>query len=56
MLAHKSARLAPRLSRSMASGGRAAFNWRDPLLLDEQLTDEEAMIQVRRQPVSSYTG
>ncbi|OWZ24597.1 Acyl-CoA dehydrogenase [Phytophthora megakarya] len=31
-------------SRGMA-GGRAAFNWRDPLLLDSQLTDEEQMIQ-----------
>ncbi|KAH7477174.1 hypothetical protein PRIC1_001194 [Phytophthora ramorum] len=31
-------------TRSMA-GGRVAFNWRDPLLLDSQLTDEEAMIQ-----------
>ncbi|KAF4046645.1 Acyl-CoA dehydrogenase C-terminal domain [Phytophthora infestans] len=31
-------------SRGMA-GGRAAFNWRDPLMLDGQLTDEEAMIQ-----------
>lgn len=30
--------------RSM-NGSRAAFNWRDPLMLDEQLTDEEAMIQ-----------
>lgn len=34
--------------RGMAGGSRAAFSWRDPLLLDEQLTDEEAMIQVRR--------
>ncbi|POM59416.1 Acyl-CoA dehydrogenase, partial [Phytophthora palmivora] len=31
-------------TRGMA-GGRAAFNWRDPLLLDSQLTDEEQMIQ-----------
>ncbi|RMX67761.1 hypothetical protein DD238_000770 [Peronospora effusa] len=31
-------------TRGMA-GSRAAFNWRDPLLLDDQLTDEEAMIQ-----------
>ncbi|KAG1703803.1 hypothetical protein DVH05_006814 [Phytophthora capsici] len=31
-------------TRSMA-GGRAAFNWRDPLMLEGQLTDEEAMIQ-----------
>ncbi|CAI5745171.1 unnamed protein product [Peronospora destructor] len=30
--------------RGMASS-RAAFNWRDPLLLDDQLTDEEALIQ-----------
>lgn len=30
--------------RSM-NGGRATFNWRDPLMLDEQLTDEEVMIQ-----------
>ncbi|CAH0492829.1 unnamed protein product [Peronospora farinosa] len=31
-------------TRGMA-GSRTAFNWRDPLLLDDQLTDEEAMIQ-----------
>ncbi|CEG46892.1 glutaryl-mitochondrial-like [Plasmopara halstedii] len=31
-------------TRSVA-GGRAAFNWRDPLMLAEQLTDEETMIQ-----------
>ncbi|KAE9001101.1 Glutaryl-CoA dehydrogenase [Phytophthora rubi] len=31
-------------TRGMA-GGRAAFNWRDPLMLESQLTDEEAMIQ-----------
>ncbi|RLN20561.1 hypothetical protein BBJ28_00010312 [Nothophytophthora sp. Chile5] len=31
-------------SRGMA-GGRATFNWRDPLMLDSQLTDEELMIQ-----------
>ncbi|KUF81454.1 hypothetical protein AM588_10000263 [Phytophthora nicotianae] len=31
-------------TRGMA-GGRATFNWRDPLMLEGQLTDEEAMIQ-----------
>ncbi|KAI9923221.1 hypothetical protein PsorP6_002011 [Peronosclerospora sorghi] len=31
-------------SRRMG-GGRAAFNWRDPLLLESQLTNEEAMIE-----------
>jgi glutaryl-CoA dehydrogenase len=52
MLAAKSlslsatARRALGASRGMA-GGRAAFNWRDPLMLDSQLTDEEVMIQVR---------
>ncbi|KAG6590753.1 acyl-CoA dehydrogenase [Phytophthora cinnamomi] len=50
MLAAKSlslsatARRALGATRSMA-GGRAAFNWRDPLMLEGQLTDEEAMIQ-----------
>ncbi|KAJ0404607.1 hypothetical protein P43SY_005565 [Pythium insidiosum] len=32
-------------TRSMASGGRAVFNWKDPLQLDSQLTDEELMIK-----------
>ncbi|GLD97592.1 hypothetical protein PINS_up006282 [Pythium insidiosum] len=32
-------------TRSMASGGRAVFNWKDPLQLDAQLTDEELMIK-----------
>lgn len=32
-------------SRSMAAGGRATFNWKDPLQLADQLTDEELMIQ-----------
>lgn len=41
------ATLAVRGSRGMAAGGRAAFNWQDPLLLDEQLTDEEQLIKVR---------
>ncbi|CAI5710352.1 unnamed protein product [Hyaloperonospora brassicae] len=27
------------------AGGRNVYNWRDPLLLQDQLTDEEAMIQ-----------
>lgn len=48
MLAAKklSTRLAtPAAARSMA--GKAAFNWRDPLHLEAQLTDEELMIKVR---------
>lgn len=40
------ARRALGATRGMA-GGRAAFNWKDPLMLEGQLTDEEAMIQVR---------
>lgn len=31
-------------TRTMA--GKAAFNWRDPLHLEAQLTDEELMIKV----------
>ena len=31
-------------TRSMA--GKASFNWRDPLYLESQLTDEELMIKV----------
>lgn len=34
-----------RQTRCMASGGRAVFNWKDPLNLEAQLTDEEHMIQ-----------
>ena len=41
------ARRALRATRGMANS-RAAFDWRDPLQLMDQLTDEEAMIQVRR--------
>ncbi|TMW63600.1 hypothetical protein Poli38472_002541 [Pythium oligandrum] len=37
--------LRPQQTRAMASGGRVAFNWKDPLQLDEQLTDEELMIK-----------
>ncbi|KAG2788702.1 hypothetical protein JG687_00004781 [Phytophthora cactorum] len=50
MLAAKSLSLSTAGRRAFGStrgmaGGRAAFNWRDPLMLDSQLTDEEAMIQ-----------
>jgi hypothetical protein len=50
MFVQKTVRSVTRVAgaRGMAGGARAAFSWRDPLLLDEQLTDEEAMIQVRR--------
>lgn len=33
-------------TRGMA--GKATFNWRDPLHLEAQLTDEELMIKVSR--------
>lgn len=39
-------RLAVTGTRGMA--GKAAFNWRDPLHLESQLTDEELMIKVHR--------
>mgnify|MGYP000738768482 CR=1 FL=1 len=29
----------------MTKTDRAAFNWQDPLLLDDQLTDEERAVQ-----------
>ncbi|KAL3672110.1 hypothetical protein V7S43_002774 [Phytophthora oleae] len=50
MLAAKSLSLSTAGRRTLGStrtmaGGRAAFNWRDPLMLEGQLTDEEAMIQ-----------
>ncbi|KAG7395234.1 hypothetical protein PHYBOEH_004039 [Phytophthora boehmeriae] len=50
MLASKTLSLSTAARRALGStrgmaGGRAAFNWRDPLQLDDQLTDEEAMIQ-----------
>lgn len=49
MLAATTKQLATRLAvpgavRTMA--GKAAFNWRDPLALESQLTDEELMIKV----------
>ncbi|KAE8895581.1 Glutaryl-CoA dehydrogenase [Phytophthora fragariae] len=50
MLANKSLNLSTTARRVLGAtrgmaGGRAAFNWRDPLMLESQLTDEEAMIQ-----------
>ncbi|EGZ23622.1 acyl-CoA dehydrogenase [Phytophthora sojae] len=50
MLASKSLSLSTTARRALGAtrgmaGGRAAFNWKDPLMLEGQLTDEEAMIQ-----------
>jgi hypothetical protein len=38
--------------RGMA--GKAIFNWKDPLNLSSQLTDEELMIQVRAEIPSVF--